>query len=269
MDYALESFWKGDSLKIEFEQTKQILATVLHYQFKSDVLLKQALTHRSAGTALHNERLEFLGDSVVNFVIAEQLYQQFPNANEGELSRLRASLVNREALASLAKQFNLGDYLSLGLGEEKSGGRSRPSILSCGMEAMIGAIYLDGGFSDIKTCILEWYQPHLSSLSLNFSHKDPKTCLQELLQAISMDLPHYEVILAEGEAHNQTFTVVCSIAHHQISTQACGKSRKRAEQEAAKLMLEKIKNLKSEQKQLFSKKISKSSIHSPKKGEYS
>lgn len=241
------------------------LTSSLNYQFKDDSLFQLALTHRSAGGAVHNERLEFLGDSIVNCVIAEQLYQQFPQANEGELSRLRASLVNREALAALAQKFNLGIYLRLGLGEEKSGGRSRQSILSCGMEALIGAIYLDGGFFEVRDCLLNWYQDHLSSLSLHFSHKDPKTCLQEIMQAIATELPHYEVISAEGEAHNQTFTVSCFIHHFQIQTKAMGKSRKRAEQEAARLMLEKIKALPKQSKgnDALNKKMMKSHASHP------
>lgn len=230
-------------MKISWDQTKIKLFSELDYQFQDETLFQLALTHRSAGGAVHNERLEFLGDSIVNCVIAEQLFHQFSNANEGELSRLRASLVNREALALLAQQFKLGAYLLLGMGEERSGGRTRQSILSCAMEAMIGAIYLDGGFSAVRQCILKWYHVQLSSLSLTLSHKDPKTCLQEKLQAVAAELPYYEVIAAEGEAHNQTFTVACTVHHFKMTTQAIGKSRKRAEQAAAELMLNELKKI--------------------------
>src|SRR5579883_777760 len=136
------------------------LSLILNYQFQQPKLLKIALTHRSKGGE-HNERLEFLGDAVVNFVIAEILYQQFPRATEGELSRWRASLVNRDTLADLGKEFELGRHLFLGPGELRSGGSERQSILSCAMEAIIGAVYLDGGFNAARTCILEWYGPLL------------------------------------------------------------------------------------------------------------
>lgn len=235
-------------MKKNFEETKKILYAALGYHFSNETIFHLALTHRSTGALSHNERLEFLGDAIVNCVIAECLYLQFPNAKEGELSRLRASLVNRQALAMMGQYFNLGAYLLLGLGEEKSGGRTRQSILSCAMEAMIGAIYLDGGYDAIKNCLLNWYKKNLASLSLNYSHKDPKTCLQELMQAIAAELPHYEVILAEGEAHDQTFTVKCTIHYYHLTTHAMGKSRKSAEQAAAEAMLEKVNTLRQTEK---------------------
>src|SRR5580704_14911724 len=168
------------------------LSQTLNYQFQQPKLLKIALTHRSKGGD-HNERLEFLGDAVVNFVIAELLYHQFPKATEGELSRWRATLVNRDTLADLAKEFELGRYLFLGPGELRSGGSERQSILSCAMEAIIGAVYLDGGFDVARSCIMAWYEPLLQSLSSAASHKDPKTLLQEYLQSRRMPLPIYTV----------------------------------------------------------------------------
>ncbi len=215
------------------------LTNKLHYTFADPKLLKVALTHRSKGGD-HNERLEFLGDAVVNFVIAEILYHQFPKATEGELSRWRASLVNRDTLAELAKQFELGRFLYLGTGELKSGGSERQSILSCAMEAIIGAVYLDRGFAAARAKIVEWYEPLLQSLSSASSHKDPKTLLQEYLQRLRLPLPVYTVDAIEGEAHQQLFTVSCQVEEME-KTFGIGTSRRRAEQEAALAMLRVLK----------------------------
>lgn len=212
------------------------LSQRLNYTFQQPKLLKVALTHRSKGGD-HNERLEFLGDAVVNFVIAEALYQQFPKATEGELSRWRASLVNRDALADLAKDFDLGPFLFLGPGELRSGGSERQSILSCAMEAIIGAVYLDGGFEAARTKIMEWYASLLHSLSSAASHKDPKTLLQESLQSRRLPLPLYTVEEIEGEAHQQLFTVSCQVEGMTEKTLGKGTSRRRAEQDAAQAML--------------------------------
>ncbi len=212
------------------------LSKKLNYTFREPKLLKLALTHRSKGGD-HNERLEFLGDAVVNFVIAEILYQQFPKATEGELSRWRATLVNRDALADLAKEFDLGQYLLLGPGEMRSGGSQRLSILSCAMEAIIGAIYLDAGFDTIREHIIKWYTPMLRSLSSAASHKDPKTLLQEYLQSRRLPLPVYTVEMIEGEAHQQLFTVSCQVEGIKEKVSGKGTSRRRAEQEAAQAML--------------------------------
>lgn len=212
------------------------LTKKLNYDFKQPKLLKVALTHRSKGGD-HNERLEFLGDAVVNFVIAEILYHQFPKATEGELSRWRASLVNRDALAELAKEFDLGPHLFLGPGELRSGGSERQSILSCAMEAIIGAVYLDGGFDAARAKIEEWYEPLLQSLSSAASHKDPKTLLQESLQGRRLALPIYTVEAIEGEAHQQLFTVSCQVEGIENKTLGKGTSRRRAEQDAAQAML--------------------------------
>lgn len=216
------------------------LSKKLNYEFQQPKLLKVALTHRSKGGE-HNERLEFLGDAVVNFVIAEILYQQFTKATEGELSRWRATLVNRDALAELAKQFELGQYLFLGPGELRSGGHERQSILSCAMEAVIGAVYLDGGFDAARARIIEWYGPFLESLSSAASHKDPKTLLQEYLQSRRFSLPIYSVEAIEGEAHQQLFTISCQVKELKEKTLGKGTSRRRAEQDAAQAMLEVLK----------------------------
>lgn len=216
------------------------LSQKLSYEFKQPDLLRLALTHRSKGGE-HNERLEFLGDSVVNFVIAELLFLQFPKADEGELSRWRATLVNRDALAELGKEFNLGQYLILGSGEIRSGGTERQSILSCAMEAIIGAMYLDGGFDAVRSRIAAWYAPLLQSLSSASSHKDPKTLLQEYLQSRRFGLPIYTVEVTEGEAHQQVFTVSCQVVELNEKTLGKGTSRRRAEQEAAAMMLGALK----------------------------
>jgi len=184
----------------------EILYAHLGYSFEEVRLLRLALTHRSASDE-NNERLEFLGDAVVNFIIGDYLYHQFPHAQEGELSRWRATLVNRDSLAKLALYFELGCYLRLGAGELRSGGADRPSILSCTMEAIIGAVYLDGGFAVCSQYVLLWYRPLLDSFSITSSHKDPKTELQELLQSRKMALPSYAVERIDGEAHQQTFMV--------------------------------------------------------------
>jgi len=212
------------------------LSQKLNYEFLQSKFLKIALTHRSRGGD-NNERLEFLGDAVVNFVIAEILYQQFPKATEGELSRWRATLVNRDTLAELAKEFELGRFLLLGPGELRSGGHERQSILSCAMEAIIGAVYLDGGFEAARTKIMEWYEPLIQSLSSAASHKDPKTLLQEFLQSRRLPLPIYKVEAIQGEAHQQLFTVSCQVEGLAEKTLGKGTSRRRAEQEAAQSML--------------------------------
>lgn len=218
-----------------------ILSAKLGYQFRNPALLKIALTHRSSDE-INNERLEFLGDSIVNFIIAEALFHQFPKAQEGDLSRWRASLINRDALGNLARSFDLGRYLFLGPGELKSGGSDRQSILSCGMEAIIGAIYLDGGFTAVRDCVMRWYTPLMQSLSFSTNHKDPKTKLQEYLQSLHLPLPSYHVESVQGESHQQTFIVSCQLEGVSEKTLGKGTSRRRAEQEAAAMMLGIVKN---------------------------
>jgi ribonuclease-3 len=217
------------------------LSQKLNYQFNDIKLLKLALTHRSHAE-LNNERLEFLGDAIVNFIIAEILFYKFPTSQEGELSRWRATLINRETLADLARNFDLGSYLFLGPGELKSGGNQRESILSCAMEALIGAIYLDTGFESVRACILNWYEPLLQSLASAASHKDPKTILQEFLQSLRKPLPIYTVESVEGEAHQQTFVVSCQVTSVNKKALGKGTSRRRAEQDAAEQMLGMIKD---------------------------
>lgn len=208
----------------------------LNYQFSDPVLLQAALTHRSAGNQ-NNERLEYLGDAVLGFVIAELLYEQFPDANEGELSRLRASLVKRETLAALARSLELGDYLTLGSGELKSGGYRRESILADALEAIIGAILLDSNFEQCKICIHQLFDEIVRTMSQAAVMKDPKTRLQEYLQARKYELPVYNVTSVQGKAHSQQFMVECSIEGLEQRTEGLGKSRKKAEQVAAEAML--------------------------------
>lgn len=212
------------------------LCRKLKYQFENPKLLKLALTHRSYSDE-NNERLEFLGDSIVNFIIAEALFEKFPFAQEGDLSRWRSTLVNRETLGTLSRQFELGRYLVLGQGELKSGGSERASILSCSMEAIIGAIYLDRGFASARECILRWYEPLLNTINSNACHKDPKTKLQEHLQSEHMPLPIYQVESIQGEAHQQVFIVSCEVTSLPKKVLGKGSSRRRAEQEAAEIML--------------------------------
>ncbi len=216
------------------------LARKLKYSFKNPGLLMLALTHRSCGDK-NNERLEFLGDGLVNFVMAEAVYHQFPHAQEGDLSRFRARLVNRDALGELAREFDVGRYLILGPGELKSGGNQRLSILSCAMESIIGAIYLDGGFEVARQCLLNWCELHINNLKESAGRKDPKTTLQEYLQSRRLPLPIYEVVSIEGEVHEQTFIVSCLIEGRKEKVIGRGSSRRRAEQEAAELMLGIIK----------------------------
>jgi ribonuclease-3 len=209
----------------------------LQYQFNDPGLLRQALTHRSVG-ANNNERLEFLGDAVLNLVIAYALYQFFPQASEGDLSRLRAHLVKGETLAELAQELTLGDYLVLGPGELKSGGFRRDSILAGALEAVFGAIYTDGDFGAVRDQILAIYFDRLESASLENIGKDPKTQLQEYLQARRLDLPNYSVVAVEGKDHKQIFRVSCEASCLGEPVQGSGRSRRRAEQDAAARTLE-------------------------------
>lgn len=204
----------------------------LGYTFQDQVLLTLALTHRSfAGR--NNERLEFLGDAILNFVAGEALYQRFPQAREGQLSRLRARLVKGETLAILARGFELGEYLRLGSGELKSGGFRRESILADALEALIGAIYLDAGMDMARERVLAWLTQELDSLTLVDTNKDPKTRLQEFLQSRASELPCYEVVDIQGEPHCRTFFVQCTVDLLNEKTQGQGASRRIAEQVAA------------------------------------
>ena len=212
------------------------LQRAIGYQFKDTGLLTLALTHRSYG-GQNNERLEFLGDSVLNFIVAEDLFCRFEEAREGQLSRLRARMVKGVTLAEIAREFNLGDYLRLGTGELKSGGFRRDSILADALESIIGAIYLDSGFEVCRERVLCWFSTRLNGLSLKDTTKDSKTRLQEYLQARQKDLPRYEVVSVQGQAHAQVFQVMCYVDELSDATQGVGSSRRLAEQKAAKQAL--------------------------------
>jgi ribonuclease-3 len=210
----------------------QTLLTRLDYQFSQPQLLRQALTHRSFGTPNY-ERLEFLGDSVLNCVVATQLYRRFPDIPEGDLSRVRSHLVKESTLCELAVSLNLGELLRLGDGELKSGGQHRPSVLADAVEALIGAVYLDGGFTAAESVVGKLYMPLVDGLEPDNLGKDAKTLLQEYLQGKKIALPQYSVVATSGEAHKQTFRVECHIAALDIRTEAEGGSRRAAEQLAA------------------------------------
>ncbi len=218
------------------------LCIKLDYDFNSAELLNTALTHRSVGSR-NNERLEFLGDSVLSFVISTELYRRFPDADEGSLSRLRASLVKGETLARIARELELGDYLNLGSGELKSGGYRRESILADALEAIFGAVYLDSGIERVWMLILHLYGGLIESKTSSAgSLKDPKTRLQELLQARRRPLPIYSVVSMEGEAHAQTFVVRCDVEGLADPSVGSGASRRRAEQAAAEQALKLLEN---------------------------
>jgi ribonuclease-3 len=208
------------------------LSQRIGYTFSDTSLIELALTHRSCG-GKNNERLEFLGDSIVNLVIAEALFLKFPQAKEGKLSRLRARMVKGVTLAELARDFGLGDFLHLGSGEMKSGGHRRESILADTVEAIIGAIYLDSDMLVVKEKVLQWYQSRLDGLSLDDPLKDPKTQLQEYLQGKQLPLPKYDVLGIEGSSHEQLFSIRCTVKDIEHSIVGQGGSRRIAEQEAA------------------------------------
>lgn len=213
----------------------------LGYEGRDPALLQAALTHRSAGGP-HNERLEFLGDAVLNCVVAMLVFREFGAADEGDLSRFRSSLVSGEALAVIAAEIGLGDQLRLGSGELKSGGFRRKSILADTLEAVFGAIYLDGGFDAAAGVIERLLTPRLDRLPSAAELKDPKTRLQETLQARGLPLPSYVVDSVSGEAHSQMFQVSCSVDALGLKTHATGASRRRAEQAAAQRMLEQLQS---------------------------
>lgn len=214
-----------------------ILQDALGYHFKDTTLLTTALTHRSAASR-NNERMEFLGDAVLGYLISSELYQRFPTATEGVLSRLRASLVKGETLADIATQLKFGDYLILGSGELKSGGFRRRSILADALEAVIGAIYLDSDMDAVRHRIMPLFKPRLEQCDPDAVIKDPKTRLQEYLQAHGNDLPEYSVLTVSGEAHKQTFQVECRLPALDIISTGEGSSRRKAEQQAAQHALE-------------------------------
>jgi len=224
-------------------QDIQRLCRKLNYQFSNLELLETALTHRSYGSR-NNERMEFLGDAILDYIISTELYQRFPKATEGELSRLRASLVKGDTLGKIAQQLQLGDYLYLGSGELKSGGHRRLSILADAFEAIIGAVYLDSGMESASAFVKSFLAERLSQVDPKTLKKDPKTRLQEYLQARNNQLPEYQVVATEGKAHEQHFKVRCAIAGLGDSVIGEGSSRRKAEQAAAEKMLQQLADVK-------------------------
>lgn len=217
----------------------QRLQRKLGYTFTQNGLLQQALTHRSASSK-HNERLEFLGDSILSYVIANALYERFPCIDEGDMSRMRATLVRGNTLADIAREFELGECLRLGPGELKSGGYRRESILADTVEALIGGVFLDSNIQTVEKLILSWYQSRLELISPGDKQKDPKTRLQEYLQGRHLPLPSYLVAQVRGEAHDQEFTIYCQVSGMAESVAGMGSSRRKAEQAAAEQALIKL-----------------------------
>jgi ribonuclease-3 len=213
----------------------------ISHLFKDKALLKLALSHRSHGK-INNERLEFLGDSILGFIIAEVLYQRFPQASEGELSRLRAGLVKKNTLADIARELSLGELLILGSGESQSGGANRDSILADALEAVVSAIYLDAGLAACRKEVVSWFSLRLQQLESNeaIPQKDAKTRLQEYLQSKQLSLPEYVVSELDGKDHEQQFTVSCKVDLFKKEFKGHGTSRREAEQQAATVILEKL-----------------------------
>lgn len=209
-----------------------LIGSRVGYAFRDSSLLRRALTHRSFG-ADHNERLEFLGDSILNCLVALELYERFPQLTEGELSRVRANLVNQQALQGIARGIGLGEQLLLGEGEMKSGGASRPSILADAVEALIGAAAVDGGFPAARQVVRTLLGPGLAAVNPRVSWKDAKTRLQEFAQGRGLALPVYTLLGTSGQAHAQSFEVQCAIEELGIRTEGRGGSRRAAEQDAA------------------------------------
>jgi ribonuclease-3 len=212
------------------------LAETLSYEFADPRLLNQALTHRSC-PGENNERLEFLGDAVLDLVVSDLIFHARQMSAEGELSRQRAALVNKSSLAELASELGLGDFLVLGEGERKTGGHRRESILADALEALFGAVYLDAGFAAATEVIQRAFGARMTNLPADEELRDPKTRLQEWLQARAFDLPEYELVKTSGKAHRQLFEVRCSIRGGELSTSGHGTSRRNAEQESAEKML--------------------------------
>ncbi|GAB3249953.1 hypothetical protein GCM10027296_14000 [Chitinimonas naiadis] len=220
-----------------------LLEAALAYPFRNPGLLKQALTHRSYGVP-HNERLEFLGDSILNASVARLLFDAFPDRSEGELSRLRASLVKKETLAELAQSLRLSDYLFLGEGEARSGGYQRPSILADTLEAIFAAVCLDADFVAASRTVERLIAPKIAAIDPETHGKDSKTKLQEWLQARRLGLPQYRIVSQQGEAHDQHFVVECRVAELDLATQGAGASRRAAEQNAATSALDALPTIK-------------------------
>jgi len=211
------------------------------HSFRDPALLQQALRHRSAGAA-HNERMEFLGDALVNLIVAEALHGRWPKADEGELTLARASLVRESALAEIARVLKLGDRLALGPGEMKSGGQRRDSILADALEAVVAAIHLDAGFTVCREIVLPWFEPMLADLPVGKVGKDAKTRLQEWLQARQLARPDYDLLETSGEDHARSFRVRCRIESPSLAAESEGGSLRAAEQAAAALVLAQLEN---------------------------
>ena len=211
------------------------LGSALGYAFSDPEAVRQALTHRSAPGA-NNERLEFLGDSVLNLAVADLLFSRHPDATEGDLTRARASMVRREALAAAAREAGVGYHLVLGAGERRSGGRDRDSILADAVEALFGAMYLDGGYEAVRRAVERVFAERLDQAPPGATAKDPKTRLQELLQSRGLDLPRYRVVASDGSAHQPTFVVACEAGSGELA-HGEGSSRRQAEQRAAERVL--------------------------------
>ena len=212
------------------------------HQFKNPDLLRQALRHRSIGVP-HNERMEFLGDALVNLIVAEALHQRWPKADEGALTRARASLVRQSSLATIARRLGLGELIQFGPGELKSGGHRRDSILADGLEAIVAAVHLDAGFEACRALVLPWFEPMLDELPVGKVEKDPKTRLQEWLQARQLSRPEYTLMSTSGEEHARTFSVRCRTEDPPLDAEAEGGSLRAAEQAAAEQVLAKIEVL--------------------------
>jgi ribonuclease-3 len=209
------------------------------YRFKSDALREQALTHRSFGSP-HNERLEFLGDGVLNCIVAEELYNRFPGLSEGQLSRLRANLVRKESLSAIALELGLSEFLRLGEGELANGGGSRPSMLADALEAVYGAIFQDGGYDAVRETVRHTFRAEFDKLDPAKSTKDAKTMLQEYLQGRQLRLPSYRVVATVGAAHRQTFEVECVVGELKLAATGTGSTRRIAEQNAAAQILKQV-----------------------------
>ena len=220
-------------------QQPKYLEQKIQYNFIKKELLTQALTHRSYNDK-NNERFEFLGDALLGAVIAQVLYSKFPKATEGELSRTRSSLVNGETLFQIASELELSKYILLGEGELRSGGLQRQSILADCLEAIVAAIYLDSDFDTCKTILLNWYKDIIGNLDISAMAKDPKTILQEWLQAKQLELPEYTIVSQAGTAHDMTFVIKCQVKSLQVVTDGSAKSRRKAEQIAAVKAMELI-----------------------------
>ncbi|ALQ51170.1 ribonuclease III [Nitrosomonas ureae] len=230
---------RDETISNDTRQLLDVFCERLGYCFNQSQLLQTALTHRSHSTP-HNERLEFLGDAILNCVISGIIYKHFPELPEGHLSRLRANFVNQKALSSIALNLQMDKLLRLGEGELKSGGCHRPSILADTFEALLGAIYLDSDYAKVETVVMAIYLPLIQDIDLKSPAKDPKTLLQEFLQSQKLSLPEYLVVTTSGKAHKQKFKVECVISTLNIRTAGEGTNRRSAEQVAAKLAYEKI-----------------------------